>query len=78
MKNIYNNITEVVGNTPLVRLNRLTEGMGASVVVKLEAQNPLGSVKDRIALHMIDEAGKLIVAILPSTGERYLSTDLFA
>jgi cysteine synthase len=58
MGKIYNDITKVVGNTPLVRLNRLTKGLPATIAVKLESQNPLGSVKDRIAVNMIDEAEK--------------------
>jgi cysteine synthase len=58
MGKIYSDITKVVGNTPLIRLNRLTKGLPAVVAVKLESQNPLGSVKDRIAVNMIDEAEK--------------------
>jgi len=50
---IYGDITETIGNTPLVRLRRLTEGAQAQVVVKLESFNPLSSVKDRIAVNMI-------------------------
>jgi len=50
------NITELVGNTPLVRLNRLTEGCAAEVVAKLEYWNPAGSVKDRIGVAMLDAA----------------------
>jgi cysteine synthase A len=46
----------VIGNTPLVRLNRLTEGLGAAVVAKLESQNPAASVKDRIGAAIIDAA----------------------
>ena len=53
---IANSITALVGNTPLVRLNRVTEGAGATVAAKLEFFNPLGSVKDRIALSMIEAA----------------------
>ncbi|MCI0650756.1 MAG: cysteine synthase [Planctomycetes bacterium] len=59
---IHNNILECVGNTPLIRLNRLSAGIKGQIVVKHEAANPCGSVKDRIAVQMIDEAeraGKL-------------------
>jgi cysteine synthase A len=55
---VYSDITKTVGNTPLVRLNRLTLGLDASVVIKLEFKNPLGSVKDRIGVAMIDAAEK--------------------
>ncbi|MDH3393812.1 MAG: cysteine synthase A [Desulfobulbaceae bacterium] len=58
MQNIHNSVTETVGNTPLVRLNRITAGCKATVVAKLESFNPLSSVKDRIALNMINEAEK--------------------
>ena len=59
---VYNNILETIGNTPLVRLNRLTEGLGAEVLVKVESFNPANSVKDRIGKAIIDaavEAGEL-------------------
>lgn len=55
---IFDDITKTVGGTPLVRLNRLTEGMKARVAVKLESRNPLSSVKDRIGVAMIDAAEK--------------------
>jgi len=50
------NITELIGKTPLVRLNRITKGLPGEVVVKLESQNPMSSVKDRIGLAMIEAA----------------------
>jgi len=53
---VYNNITEVVGNTPLVRLNRITDGAAANVYAKLEFYNPTASVKDRIGIAMVDAA----------------------
>ena len=56
MSRIYDNVTELVGRTPLVRLNRLTEGLGAQVAVKLEFYNPANSVKDRIGVSIIDAA----------------------
>lgn len=60
MSRIYNNITETIGNTPLVRLNRVAKKHGAlaDVLVKLESFNPLSSVKDRIGVAMIDDALK--------------------
>ena len=58
MGRIYNNIIETVGRTPLVRLNRVTDGVGATILVKCEFFNPLGSVKDRIGMAMIDDAEK--------------------
>ena len=58
MPKIYNNVLETIGKTPLVKLNRLSQGTKATVAVKLESRNPGGSVKDRICLSMIVEAEK--------------------
>jgi cysteine synthase len=58
MGRIYNNIVETVGHTPLVRLNHVTAGLPATVLLKCEFFNPLGSVKDRIGLSMIEAAEK--------------------
>ncbi len=55
---LYNNIVETVGRTPLVRLNRVTRGLDATIALKCEFFNPLGSVKDRIGMSMIDAAEK--------------------
>jgi cysteine synthase A len=71
---IANNVTELVGNTPLVKLNRVTAGAGATVVTKLEFFNPGHSVKDRIAVAMLDAAiaaGKIgpnTVVLEPTSG----------
>ena len=53
---IYNSITEIFGSTPLVRLNRVTEGLGATVLAKLEFYNPSASVKDRLGVAIVDAA----------------------
>ena len=58
MANIANNILELMGKTPLVRLNKVTDGALATILVKLESHNPAGSVKDRIGISMINEAEK--------------------
>lgn len=74
MGRIYKDITWTIGNTPLVRLNRITKGLNADVLVKVESFNPLGSVKDRIGLAMIEEAerqGKIkegTVIVEPTSG----------
>jgi cysteine synthase len=56
MGRIYNNIVETVGRTPLVKLNRVTDGVDATILLKCEFFNPLGSVKDRIGMFMIEDA----------------------
>jgi cysteine synthase A len=58
MARIFNNIVETVGGTPLVRLNRVTAGLEADILLKCEFFNPLGSVKDRIGMAMIEDAEK--------------------
>ena len=71
---IASDITKLIGNTPLVRLNKLTSGLGAQVVAKLEMFNPLSSVKDRLGLAMIEAAerdGKIgpeTIIIEPTSG----------
>jgi cysteine synthase A len=56
MEKISQDITETIGNTPLVKFNRITEGIHATILGKIESKNPLGSVKDRIGLAMIRAA----------------------
>jgi cysteine synthase A len=74
MGHIYNNIIETVGRTPLVKLNHVTEGLDATIALKCEFFNPLGSVKDRIGMAMIEAAereGKVdknTVVVEPTSG----------
>ncbi len=56
MAHIFNNIVETIGRTPLVRLNKVTAGLDATILLKCEFFNPLGSVKDRIGMAMIEDA----------------------
>ncbi len=55
-RGIANDMTEAIGNTPLVRLNKLTEGLDADVLVKVESFNPVSSIKDRVAVNLIEAA----------------------
>ncbi|BAF58428.1 MAG: cysteine synthase A [Pelotomaculum sp.] len=74
MAKIANNLTDLIGRTPLLKLNRVTAGLGAEVVAKLESFNPAGSVKDRIGYSMIKDAeekgllNKDSVIIEPTSG----------
>ena len=74
MARIYDDITQTIGNTPLVRVDRIMDGAGAKVLAKLEYFNPLASVKDRIGVAMIDaaeESGKITkdtVIVEPTSG----------
>jgi cysteine synthase len=82
--NIANNVTELVGNTPLVRLNRVTESLNAEVVAKLEFFNPAHSVKDRIGVAMIDaaeQAGRInkdTVIVEPTSGNTGIALAMVA
>ena len=84
MSRIYRDITATIGHTPLVRLNRVTRGLGAEVLAKMEAFNPGGSVKDRIGLSMIvaaEEAGQInaeTTIIEPTSGNTGIALALVA
>ena len=58
MAKIFENLTKTIGNTPIVKLNRITKGLDATILVKIESFNPLSSVKDRIGVAMIEDAEK--------------------
>ena len=79
MSKIYEDITKTIGSTPLVRINTLTKGLNATVLVKLESFNPLSSVKDRIGVSMIDAAenegliNKDTVIVEPTSGNTGIS-----
>ena len=79
MGHIYNNIVETVGRTPLVKLNKVTAGLPATILLKCEFFNPLGSVKDRIGVSMIEDAEKRgilkknTVIIEPTSGNTGIS-----
>jgi cysteine synthase len=74
MSKIYSDITKTIGNTPLVKLNHITEGLEATILAKLESFNPLSSVKDRIGVALIEDAenkgllNKNSVIIEPTSG----------
>jgi len=81
---IADNITQLIGNTPLVRLNRVTDGAGADVVAKLESFNPANSVKDRLGVALIDaaeEAGLIkddTVILEPTSGNTGIALAMVA
>lgn len=58
MTNVFDNILDLIGNTPMVKLNQVTKDIPATVYAKLESCNPGHSTKDRIALHIIEQAEK--------------------
>src|SRR6478609_5342425 len=58
VRKVAGNILEVIGNTPMVRINRITRGLDATVLAKIETFNPGNSIKDRMAVRMIEDAEK--------------------
>ncbi|MBI5573325.1 MAG: cysteine synthase A [Elusimicrobia bacterium] len=79
MSKIFDDITKTVGNTPMVKINNIAEGLNAEILAKLESFNPLSSVKDRIGIAMIDDAEKKgllkkgLVIIEPTSGNTGIS-----
>ncbi len=84
MGRIYNSITDLIGGTPLLRLNRLSKGAGAELLVKLESFNPGGSIKDRIGFSMLKDAeergiiNKETVIIEPTSGNTGIALAMIA
>jgi cysteine synthase len=84
MGRIYNSITDLIGGTPLLRLNRLSQGGGAELLVKLESFNPGGSIKDRIGFSMLKDAeergiiNKNTVIIEPTSGNTGIALAMIA
>jgi cysteine synthase A len=80
----YNNILEIIGNTPIVKINKLTDENGATVLAKLEMLNPSGSIKDRIAKYMIENAEKTgslksdSIIVEPTTGNTGIALAMVA
>jgi len=80
----YNNILEIIGNTPMVKINKLTEKNDATILAKLEMLNPSGSIKDRIAKYMIEKAEKRgslksdSIIVEPTTGNTGIALAMVA
>jgi len=81
---VYNSVLETIGNTPLIQLNRITEGLECTILAKQESRNPGGSVKDRICLSMVKEAERLgylshnSVIIEPTSGNTGIGLAMIA
>ncbi|MEM3404542.1 MAG: cysteine synthase A [Nitrososphaeria archaeon] len=84
MRKVYNSVLETIGNTPLIQLNRITEGLKCTILAKQETRNPGGSVKDRICLSMIEDAERLglisnnSVIIEPTSGNTGIGLAMIA
>lgn len=84
MARIYNSVLETIGNTPLVRLNKIADGLKCTILVKLEFLNPAGSVKDRVGLSMVEEAERLglinrdTIIIEPTSGNTGIALAMVA